>query len=102
MPIFEYKCGKCGSVFEVLQTKSKAAEKCEKCGAKARKLPASRVGFVFKGSGFYVNDYSKKSGAPESKPKVEAKTETAPAKSEKTPGKQETKKQVKKESKGAK
>jgi len=62
MPIYEYKCDKCGHLFEVLQTKNKQSEKCEKCGAKAPKLPASRVGFVFKGSGFYVNDY-KKSGS---------------------------------------
>jgi putative FmdB family regulatory protein len=33
MPIFEYKCGQCGHVMEVLQ-KSRTAEKptCENCG----------------------------------------------------------------------
>ncbi|GEM_PF-150139 len=60
MPIYDYKCSKCGHVFEVLQTKNINMEKCEKCGSKAKKLPAMRVGFVFKGSGFYVNDYGKK------------------------------------------
>ncbi|OGF50977.1 MAG: hypothetical protein A2231_06370 [Candidatus Firestonebacteria bacterium RIFOXYA2_FULL_40_8] len=60
MPIYEYKCAKCGNLFEVLQNKNIKSEKCEKCGTKALRVPASRVGFVFKGSGFYVNDYGKK------------------------------------------
>ena len=62
MPIYDYKCSKCGHVFEILQNKVIDIEKCEKCGAKAKRVAANRVGFVFKGSGFYVNDY-KKSGS---------------------------------------
>jgi putative FmdB family regulatory protein len=39
MPIFEYKCAKCGHVMEVLQ-KSRTGTKvtCEKCGADVKKL----------------------------------------------------------------
>lgn len=39
MPIFEYRCGKCGHVMEVLH-KSLNAEKpaCEKCGSETNKL----------------------------------------------------------------
>ena len=34
MPIFEYKCGKCGNGFEHLaRTASEPAPKCPKCGA---------------------------------------------------------------------
>jgi putative FmdB family regulatory protein len=65
MPIYDYKCSKCGHVFEVLQTKNVSTEKCEKCGSKSKKQPAMRVGLVFKGSGFYVNDYGKKSSGTE-------------------------------------
>ena len=40
MPIFEYKCKKCGHVTEVLERPSnKASHKCEECGsAKVEKL----------------------------------------------------------------
>lgn len=34
MPIFEYKCDKCGEVFEKLVSKSDAKVECEKCGSK--------------------------------------------------------------------
>lgn len=60
MPIYEYKCGKCGKVFEVLQKTNKRTEKCIHCRGTAKKLVSSRVGLVFKGSGFYINDYKKK------------------------------------------
>lgn len=55
MPIFEYKCGQCGHVMEVLH-KSRNAEKvtCEKCGgSNLQKLL----------SGFAVGQ-SKASGSP--------------------------------------
>jgi putative FmdB family regulatory protein len=36
MPIFEYKCEKCGHVMEVLQKGRKAVKQtCEKCGSAA-------------------------------------------------------------------
>lgn len=39
MPIFEYKCSKCGHVMEVLHKSMNAkAPKCEKCGAGTSKL----------------------------------------------------------------
>jgi putative FmdB family regulatory protein len=39
MPIFEYKCGTCGHVVEVLHKSLKAkAPACEKCGAEMGKL----------------------------------------------------------------
>ena len=47
MPIFEYECVKCGSVFEVIVKKDKEQMPCEACGNKeTRKLigaPAFRV-----------------------------------------------------------
>jgi putative FmdB family regulatory protein len=39
MPIFEYECAKCGSVFEVIVKKDKDQTPCENCGNKdTRKL----------------------------------------------------------------
>jgi len=47
MPIFEYECDKCGSVFEVIITKERNQIPCENCGNRdTRKLlgaPAFRV-----------------------------------------------------------
>ena len=63
MPIYEYKCQKCGSHFEKMQKTSDAPLiTCEKCGGELKKQ-WSLSGFQFKGAGWYVTDYAKKSGA---------------------------------------
>ena len=57
MPIYEYKCTKCGDTFEILQKFSDESLKiCEKCSGELIKI-ISHAGFVLKGSGFYVNDH---------------------------------------------
>lgn len=59
MPLYEYKCSKCGSVFEVLQRFSdKPLEIHESCGGKVERL-ISPPGLQFKGSGWYVTDYAR-------------------------------------------
>lgn len=56
MPIFEYKCEKCGK-FEFLHGPREAAlTTCLTCGSPVQKLISSRMGIVFHGSGFYVTD----------------------------------------------
>ncbi len=64
MPLYEYKCGKCGHRFEKIENvKSSLTKKCPKCGAKAeRQITAAAI--QFKGSGWYVTDYAGKSTAP--------------------------------------
>lgn len=60
MPIYEYKCQKCGEHFEKRQSVSDEPLKiCEKCGGELEKQ-WSLSGFQFKGAGWYVTDYSKK------------------------------------------
>lgn len=86
MPIYEYKCVDCGAHLEKMQKVSDAPLTiCEKCGGKLEKQ-WSLSGFQFKGEGWYVTDYSKKSnGKTEKSEKSEkssgsestAKTETA-------------------------
>jgi len=62
MPIYEYRCDKCGRDFEELTfSHDDAAAECPACGASARRL-VSRSGFILKGSGWYVTDY-KNSGS---------------------------------------
>jgi putative FmdB family regulatory protein len=71
MPIYEYKCRKCGNQFEVFQGISDPEVKsCKFCKGKVQKL-VSLSSFSLKGSGWYVTDYKGK------KPQATAKTEKA-------------------------
>jgi len=66
MPLYEYECDACGNRFEKIQKFSDPlADVCPKCGkGPVRKLLSSPA-IQFKGSGFYITDYAKKS-SPES------------------------------------
>jgi putative FmdB family regulatory protein len=80
MPIYEYKCRKCGEHFEKRQSISDdPLTTCEKCGGGLEKQ-WSLSGFQFKGAGWYVTDYS---GNKPGKEKAGEKTEK-PAASEST------------------
>lgn len=58
MPIYEYKCRKCGVHIEKRQSISDSPLKiCEKCGGDLEKK-WSLSGFQFRGEGWYVTDYS--------------------------------------------
>ena len=60
MPLYEYKCETCHHQFEVQQKFSDPLiDKCVRCGKGVRKL-ISAPGIMFKGSGWYVTDYSNK------------------------------------------
>jgi putative FmdB family regulatory protein len=62
MPLYEYLCDACGHRFEVIQKFSDPpVETCPKCGGRVQKLMSSPA-FQFKGTGWYVTDYAKKSG----------------------------------------
>lgn len=78
VPIYEYVCKKCGHKFEKIQKFSDAKiKKCPECGgAVEQTLHAPAV--QFKGSGWYVTDYAKKSESKDSASKP--KEETAAAK----------------------
>ncbi|HXN21064.1 MAG TPA: FmdB family zinc ribbon protein [Candidatus Binatus sp.] len=66
MPLYEYKCAKCGHQFEKIEGhNASTTKKCPKCGAKAPRM-LSAAAIQFKGSGWYVTDYAKKSGSPAS------------------------------------
>jgi putative FmdB family regulatory protein len=85
VPIYEYRCAKCGNVFEVLQKFSDAPlKKHEKCGGKVEKL-ISAPGIHFKGEGWYITDYaragSKDGQAKESKSSESTGSESSSASS---------------------
>ena len=63
MPLYEYECeAENGRRFEIIQKFSDEILKvCPTCGGPVRKLISSPA-IQFKGSGFYITDYAKKSG----------------------------------------
>ena len=79
MPLYEYQCKKCRETTEVLQkAKDKPLEKCPRCGGAVVKLVSSPA-IQFKGNGWYITDYAKKSPAAagaKAEAKAESKAET--------------------------
>ena len=66
MPLYEYECKKCHHRFERIQKFSDPyVKKCPDCGGPVE-LVVSAPAVQFKGSGWYVNDYAKKSSASSS------------------------------------
>jgi len=60
MPIYEYKCQSCDQHIEKIQKFSDPPlTQCEACGGPLIKV-FSPPGLVFKGSGWYITDYSRK------------------------------------------
>jgi putative FmdB family regulatory protein len=96
MPLYDYRCQKCGETFEVIQKFSDDPLTVhEGCGGQVERQ-VSAPSFQFKGTGWYVTDYGKNGKVPakhsngsseskketsDSKPKTESKPST-PAKSE--------------------
>jgi len=92
MPLYEYQCEACGTRFEKIRKFSDPPiDVCPTCGkGPVKKLPSSPA-IQFKGSGFYITDYAKKS-SPDASSKSDAgskgaggestsekKTDTTPA-----------------------
>ncbi len=63
MPLYEYECeAENGRRFEIIQKFSdEILTVCPACGGPVRKLVSSPA-IQFKGSGFYITDYARKSG----------------------------------------
>ncbi|MGH9314698.1 MAG: FmdB family zinc ribbon protein [Vicinamibacterales bacterium] len=63
MPLYEYQCDACGQRFEVIQKFSDPpVEVCRACGGGPVKKLLSSPAIQFKGSGWYITDYARKSG----------------------------------------
>ncbi|MCB1157325.1 MAG: zinc ribbon domain-containing protein [Leptospiraceae bacterium] len=77
MPTYEYKCLSCDTIFEHFQSMKDEPLStclCEKKG-EVKRLISNGGGIIFKGSGFYVNDYKPKSPeSSQSETKSESKT----------------------------
>ena len=94
MPLYEYQCDNCGHRFEVIQKFSDApVAVCPKCGGPVTKLFSSPA-IQFKGSGFYITDYARKSDSATTPASSETKTDS-PKTETKTEKKSETKSDTK-------
>lgn len=103
MALYDYKCRKCGTVFEVRQKFSDEPLKVhEECGGDVDRL-LSAPALQFKGSGWYVTDYGKGGKSPASNGKPESKSDGKPETNteSKTASKSEGKSETKSESKPA-
>lgn len=95
MPLYEYQCKKCHSLTERIQKFSDPPlAVCPHCGGELEQL-LSAPAVQFKGSGWYVTDYAKKSSkdgssgsngsaASSSESKPESSSSTGSASSEKS------------------
>jgi putative FmdB family regulatory protein len=102
MPLYEYECeAENGRRFEIIQKFSDPIlTVCPSCGGPVRKLLSSPA-IQFKGSGFYITDYAKKSNvdagkesksgssAPSADSGPSASTTPAPASTTSTPAKKD-------------
>lgn len=96
MPIYAYRCSRCGHAQDVLQKMSDPVlTVCPACGADSYAKQVTAAGFQLKGSGWYVTDFrggskpeaeaakaSDKSGskpAEKAAPAADAKPAAAPA-----------------------
>jgi putative FmdB family regulatory protein len=97
MPLYEYQCKKCHHRFERIQKFSDPhVKKCPDCGGPVEQM-VSAPAVQFKGTGWYVTDYPKKSSEGSSssngesgskkedkkESKAEAKSESSTKKAEK-------------------
>lgn len=79
MPLYDYQCKKCKHRFEKIQKFSDApVRKCPECGGPVEKLLTAPA-VHFKGSGWYVSDYARKSGEGKSPSSSEGSTDESSA-----------------------
>ena len=99
MPLYEYQCTKCKHTFEKIRKFSDPPiTECPKCGAQVEQL-MSAPAIQFKGAGWYVNDYAKKSGSSGSKGGSDVSSSSESKSESKTETKSENKSENKSDSK---
>ena len=64
MPLYEYECPKCGTFELVRKFSDPLLKSCPTCGGPIEKL-ASAPAIQFKGTGWYITDYARKSSGGE-------------------------------------
>jgi putative FmdB family regulatory protein len=77
MPIYEYRCPKCGTFETTQRITEPALKRCPTCKSKVERM-ISATSFVLKGSGWYATDYAR-SGSAEATDGSSEKSDSKPA-----------------------
>jgi putative FmdB family regulatory protein len=82
MPLYEFECEACRKRFERIQKFSDPTpDVCPNCGKGPVKKLLSSPAIQFKGSGFYITDYAKKSSPEAGSKSGSSTTDSSPASS---------------------
>jgi len=80
MPLYSYRCPRCGHQFEELKSFSEEAfATCPACGATDIEHGLGRPAIRFKGKGWYVSDYGKGHSAYAASDKGDATPSSCPS-----------------------
>lgn len=91
MPVYTYHCENCGHEFDRQQSfQDNALKVCPNCRKHTLHKVYRAAGVVFKGSGFYVTDKSRKAASPAPNGAPKKAAETAGAETAKKEAKAET------------
>jgi putative FmdB family regulatory protein len=86
MPIYEYRCTKCGRTQEAIQkVDDKPLTKCTECSGRLEKL-ISRTAFHLKGGGWFSEGYGKESSSTPTKKDSPSSADSAGASGDKKDG----------------
>jgi putative FmdB family regulatory protein len=66
VPLYEYQCPKCGRFELIRKFSDELLTKCPTCGSDVQKL-LSAPAIQFKGTGWYITDYARKSDGKDGK-----------------------------------
>lgn len=67
MPTYTYKCKVCNMQFDSFQSiVDPPLEHCPSCHGEIQRVITGGSGLIFKGSGFYITDYSRKKSSNKS------------------------------------
>lgn len=72
MPIYEFICGECGYLHELIMKMSAVHPRtCPHCNKESLRKKMSQTSFVLKGEGWYVTDFREKARKKESSSAIE-------------------------------
>jgi putative FmdB family regulatory protein len=99
MPIYEYRCERCGEFEEMQRITDPPLERCPTCKRRVRRLISS-TSFQLKGSGWYVTDYARSgNGKGKGKDKDASASKDSGGTETKTESKAESKSETKSDAK---
>lgn len=60
MPTYDFKCKKCGKIFEKYQSIIYPSPRCIYCRGTTIRMIGAGSALIFRGEGFYINDSKKR------------------------------------------